>query len=58
MKNHIIIHKCYKNCGRDCSSTSIETDAIVELKKKIKERGVIYSIYLADGDSSLYRKII
>lgn len=53
------IHKCYKNWGRDCSSTSMEADTIVEgFKRSVKERGVIYSTYIADGDSSVYRKII
>ncbi|KYN13168.1 hypothetical protein ALC57_14644 [Trachymyrmex cornetzi] len=52
------IHKCYKNWGRDCSSTSMETDTIVEgFKKSVKEHGVIYSTFIADGDSSVYRKI-
>ncbi|KYN11117.1 hypothetical protein ALC57_16741 [Trachymyrmex cornetzi] len=53
------IHKCYKNWGRDCSSTSMGADTIVEgFKKSVKEHGVIYSTFIADGDSSVYRKII
>lgn len=52
-------HKCYKNWGRDCSSTSMEADAIVEgFKTSIEKRGLIYSTYIADGDSSVYKKII
>lgn len=52
-------HKCYKNWGRDCSSTSMEADAIVEgFKTSIEKRQLIYSTYIADGDSSVYKKII
>jgi len=37
----------------------MKADAIIEgFKKSVKERGVIYSTYIADGDSSVYRKII
>lgn len=52
-------HKCYKNWGRDQSSTSMEADTIVEgFKTSIEKRGLIYSKYIADGDSSVYKKII
>lgn len=52
-------HKCYKNWSRDCSSTSMEADAIVEgFKTSVRKRGLIYSTYIADGDSSVYKKII
>jgi len=52
-------HKCYKNWGRDCSSTSMEADAIVEgFKTSIEKYKLIYSTYIADGDSSVYKKII
>ena len=43
------IHKYYKNWGRDCNSTSMKADAIIEgFKKSVKERGVIYSTYIAE----------
>jgi len=52
-------HKCYKNWGRDCSSTSMEADAIVEgFKISIEKYELIYSTHIADGDSSVYKKII
>jgi len=52
-------HKCYKNWGRDCSSTSMEANAIVEgFKTNIEKYSLIYSTYIADGDSSMYKKII
>lgn len=59
LKKEPINHKCYKNWGRDCSSTSIEAEAIVEgFKRSIEKRGLIYSTFIADGDSSVYKKII
>lgn len=52
-------HKCYKNWGRNCSSTSMEADAIVEgFKTSVEKRGLIYSTFIADGDSSVYKKIV
>lgn len=52
-------HKCFKNWGRDSSSTSMEADAIVEgFKTSIEKRGLIYSTFIADGDSSVYKKIV
>jgi len=53
------IHKCYKNWGRECSSTSMEVDAIVEgFKTSIEKHELIYSTYITDRDSSVYKKII
>ena len=54
-----VSHKCYKNWGRDCSSTSMEAAAIAEgFKTSVEKRGLIYSTYIADGNSSVYKKII
>lgn len=51
-------HKCYKNWGRDCNSTSMKVDAIAEgFKSSVQKRGLIYSTFIADGDSSVYKKI-
>ncbi|XP_070151996.1 LOW QUALITY PROTEIN: uncharacterized protein [Polyergus mexicanus] len=59
LKKEPASHKCYKNWNRDCSLTSMEADAIVEeFKTSIEKRGLIYSTYIADGDSSVYKKII
>jgi len=38
-------HKCYKNWGRDCSSTSMEADAIVGFKTSIEKRINLFYIY-------------
>lgn len=47
-------HKCFKNWGRDSSSTSMEADAIVEgFRTSIEKRGLIYSTFIVDGDSSV-----
>jgi len=57
-------YKCYKNWGRDCSSTSMEADAIVKrFKTSIEKHSLIYFIYIYIiyiycGDSSVYKKII
>lgn len=59
LKKQAPAHKCYKNWGRHCSSTSMEADAIVEgFKTSIEKRGLIYSTFIADGDSSVYKKIV
>lgn len=37
----------------------MEAEAIVEgFKRSIEKRGLIYSTFIADGDSSVYKKII
>lgn len=52
-------HKCFKNWDRNRSSTSMESDAIVEgFKRSIEMHGLIYSVLIADGDSSVHKKII
>lgn len=37
----------------------MEADAIVEgFRTSIEKRGLIYSTFIADGDSSVYKKIV
>lgn len=51
-------HKCYKNWNSNRSSTSMEADAIAEgFKSSLSQHGLIYSKLIADGDSSVYKKI-
>lgn len=51
-------HKCYKNCGRDQSSTAMEADIIVEgFKQSVERRGLIYKTLIADGDADTYQSI-
>jgi len=51
-------HKCYKNFDRNASSTSMESDAIVEgFKCSLEMHGLIYKTIIADGDSSVYQSI-
>jgi hypothetical protein len=53
------VHKCYKNWDNTSSSTSMESDAIVEgFKQSIETHGLIYSVLIADGDSSVYKKLL
>jgi len=52
-------HKCYKNFDRNASSTSMESDAIVEgFKNSLEMHGLIYKTVIADGDSSVYQAIL
>ncbi|XP_072766253.1 uncharacterized protein [Anoplolepis gracilipes] len=52
-------HKCYKNFDRNASSTSIESDAIVEgFKNSLEMHGLIYKTIIADGDSSVYQAVL
>ncbi|XP_043263650.1 uncharacterized protein LOC122403914 [Colletes gigas] len=52
-------HRCFKNWGRNQSSTGMESAAIIEgFKCSIEMRGLVYSILVADGDSSVYKKIL
>ena len=52
-------HRCFKNWGRYQSSTGMESVAIVEgFNCSIDMHGLIYSILVADGDSSVYKKIL
>lgn len=55
-KDNITQHVCYKNW--DKSSTAIESDIIVEgFCSSIKMHGIKYKYLIADGDSSVYRRI-
>ncbi|XP_046145924.1 uncharacterized protein LOC123989247 [Osmia bicornis bicornis] len=52
-------HTCFKNWSASQASTAMESDAIVEgFKTSVEKRGLIYSTLIADGDSSVYKKII
>ncbi|XP_076685768.1 uncharacterized protein LOC143377868 [Andrena cerasifolii] len=52
-------HRCFKNWGRNQSSTGMESVAIVEgFNCSIDMHGLIYTILVADGDSSVYKKIL
>nr|XP_034194696.1 uncharacterized protein LOC117610952 [Osmia lignaria]XP_034194697.1 uncharacterized protein LOC117610952 [Osmia lignaria] len=52
-------HRCFKNWGRQQSSTGMESAAIVEgFKCSLEMHGLVYSILVADGDSSVYKKIL
>ncbi|KAL6418882.1 hypothetical protein ACFW04_011717 [Cataglyphis niger] len=45
------VHKCYKNFDRNASSTSMESDAIVEgFKCSLQMHGLIYKMVVTDGD--------
>ncbi|KAL6416801.1 hypothetical protein ACFW04_014827 [Cataglyphis niger] len=53
------VHKCYKNFDRNASSTSMESDAIVEgFKCSLQMHGLIYKTVVADDDSSVYQVIL
>lgn len=53
------VHKCYKNFGSNRSSTSMESDAIVEgFKSSLEMHGLIYRSFVGDGDSNVYQSII
>ncbi|XP_076545509.1 uncharacterized protein LOC117611402 isoform X1 [Osmia lignaria lignaria] len=50
---------CFKNCRASQASTAMESDAIVEgFKTSVEKHRLIYSTLIADGDSSVYKKII
>lgn len=50
-------HRCFKNYSG--SSTGMESTIIVEgFKRSIVDHGVIYNKFVADGDSSTYKKIL
>ncbi|KAJ8673527.1 hypothetical protein QAD02_005437 [Eretmocerus hayati] len=49
---------CFKNWGRDQSSSSMEKHIIVQgFKESVKKHGVIYKVMIADGDSSVYKAV-
>ncbi|KAF4528913.1 hypothetical protein B566_EDAN017330 [Ephemera danica] len=51
-------HKCYKNWGSNQSSTSMEAAVVSEgFCSSEAEYGLIYDQLIADGDSSVYKKI-
>lgn len=51
-------HECYKNWGRDQSSTAMEADIIVEgFKESVEKRNLIYKTLVADGDASTFQSI-
>ncbi|KAL6416527.1 hypothetical protein ACFW04_013390 [Cataglyphis niger] len=53
------VHKCYKNFDRNASSTSMESDAIVEgFKCSLQMHGLIYKTVVTDGDSNVYQAIL
>ncbi|XP_076381283.1 uncharacterized protein LOC143260253 [Megalopta genalis] len=52
-------HRCFKNWGRNETSTRMESAAIAEgFQTSIEKRGLIYNILIADGDSSVYKRIL
>ena len=52
-------YRCFKNWGRNQGSTGMESVAIVEgFNCSIDMHGLVYSILVADGDSSVYKKIL
>lgn len=52
-------HKCYRNFDCNASSTSMESDAIVEgFKCSLEMHRLIYKTVVADGDSSVYQAIV
>ncbi|KAJ8869205.1 hypothetical protein PR048_030777 [Dryococelus australis] len=56
-KNTVASHKCAKNWTG--SSVSMERDAIVEgMLQIIGMHGLVYRCSIADGDSSVHRKLI
>ena len=51
-------HKCYKNWGRDQSSTVMESNIISEgFKQSVETHGLIYKTLIADGDASTFQCI-
>lgn len=51
-------HECYKNWSREDSSSSMESVSIAEgFQKSIEEHNLIYSTLIADGDSSVFKRI-
>lgn len=51
-------HTCYKNWGREQSSSSMEKDIIVKgFLESVKKHKLIYKTVIGDGDSSVYKAI-
>lgn len=50
-------HTCLKNHDLNKSSTSMESDAILEGFKESKKQNLVYETFIADRDSSVYNKI-
>lgn len=52
-------HKCYKNYARNETSTSMESDIIVEgIKCSVESNGLIYKCFIGEGDSSVHQPIV
>nr|XP_012139969.1 PREDICTED: uncharacterized protein LOC105662418 [Megachile rotundata] len=51
-------HECYKNWGTNQSSTSMESDIILEgFRCSLEMYGLIYYKYIGDGDSNVLKKL-
>ncbi|KMQ86396.1 hypothetical protein RF55_14620 [Lasius niger] len=51
-------HICFKNWGSNQSSTSMESDIILEgFRLSLEMHGLIYSKYIGDGDSNVLKKL-
>ncbi|KMQ87383.1 hypothetical protein RF55_13345, partial [Lasius niger] len=51
-------HTCFKNWGSNQSSTSMESDIILEgFRLSLEMHGLIYSKYIGDGDSNVLKKL-
>ncbi|XP_071654094.1 uncharacterized protein [Temnothorax longispinosus] len=51
-------HKCFKNWGNNQSSTSMESDIILEgFRLSLEIHGLIYDRYIGDGDSNVAKKL-
>ncbi|OXU21297.1 hypothetical protein TSAR_011565 [Trichomalopsis sarcophagae] len=52
-------HKCYKNWGRDQSSSAMEKDIVVQgFLESVEKHKLIYKTVIGDGDSSVYKSIL
>lgn len=52
-------HTCYRNHGKNLSSTSMETAAITEaFANNVENHNLIYKVLISDGDSSNYKAIL
>ena len=51
-------HICFKNWGSNQSFTSMESDIILEgFRLSLEMHGLIYSKYIGDGDSNIFKKL-
>ena len=52
-------HECFKNWGRDQSSSGMEKDIIVQgFTESVEKHGLIYKTVVGDGDSSVYKAVL